>query len=96
MRRLGLGRRLRGRFAALDRVALQGLRGLRQMPEGFFVVQVPVQLAAEISYAPAAERQHDDAEFAAPVGEGVGGAGRMIGIEVAAHEAMRLKRFQPG
>ena len=94
-RGLRLGR-LGGCFAALDRVALQRFGRLRQMPEGFVVVQVPVQLAAEISHAPSAERQHDDAELATAVGEGVGGAGRMIGIEVAAHQAVGLKRFQPG
>ena len=65
------------------------------MPEGFLVLEALVQLAREIAHAPSAEREHDDAKFAALVGEGVGGARRMIGIEVAAHQTVGFKRLQP-
>ena len=64
------------------------------MPEGFLVMEALVQLAGEIAHAPSAEREHDDAQFAALVGEGVGGARWMIRIEVAAHQTVGFKRLQ--
>jgi hypothetical protein len=77
----------------LNRPASQGVRSLLQVPETLIVLEAAIQPTAEVSGAPSAKSQNDDAELMATVGKGIGGSRRMVAVELAAYQAVCLKCF---
>jgi hypothetical protein len=81
-------------FNPLNRPASQGVGSLLQVPETLVVLEAALQPTAEVSGAPSAKSQNDDAELMATVGKGIGGSRRMVAVELAAYQAVCLKCFQ--
>nr|WP_249157973.1 hypothetical protein [Bradyrhizobium jicamae] len=64
------------------------------MTKALIVLQTGAQFPAEVPQAPSTESQHDDAELATRICQGIGSPGRMIAIKFAAYEAVFLKYLQ--
>ena len=65
-----------------------------QVPETLIVLEAAIQPTADVSGAPSAKSQNDDAELMATVGKGIGGSRWMVAVELAAYQAVCLKCFQ--